>query len=80
MAKYNASTAALVNRLDTDNELAKEANISIAQAYEMYEAELKQNRCVIILRQNQQGLYMVITNCGATPCIMTVCASIKACS
>lgn len=46
VAKYNAGIAALANRLNDDNELAKAADISVEQAYDLYEAELKQNRCV----------------------------------
>lgn len=46
VAKYNASSAALVNKLDSDSELVKASGISIEQAFDMYEAELKQNRYV----------------------------------
>ena len=80
VAKYNASTAALVNRLDTDNELAKQADISIAQAYDMYEAKLKQNRySATSMRKNQHRCACSLTSRScARP--MTVCASSKACS
>ena len=47
IAKYNASSAALMNGLDRENELADRAKISLALAYDLYEAELKQNRCAV---------------------------------
>lgn len=42
--KYNASSAALLNGLDKTNELAAKAGVSLALAYDLYEAELKRNR------------------------------------
>ena len=44
MTKYNASSAALVNNLDKEFELAVKAGVTLAQAYDLYEAELKRNR------------------------------------
>ena len=44
LAKYNASTAALVNSLDKELELAVRAEVTLEQAYDLYEAELRQNR------------------------------------
>ena len=44
ISKYTASSAALLNHLDTKNELAEAAGVSLALAYDLYEAELKQNR------------------------------------
>lgn len=45
IAKYKASSAALVNNLDKEHELAVKADVTLQQAYDLYEAELKQNRC-----------------------------------
>lgn len=45
IAKYKASSAALVNNLDKEHELAVKADVTLEQAYDLYEAELKQNRC-----------------------------------
>lgn len=45
VASYNASSAAQVNGLSVDNAKLKEAGITIDQAYDLYEAELRQNRC-----------------------------------
>ncbi len=45
IAKYKASSAALVNNLDKEHELADKAEVILEQAYDLYEAELKQNRC-----------------------------------
>ena len=45
IAKYNAGSAALVNSLDKEHELAEAAGVSLEQAFDLYEAELKQNRC-----------------------------------
>ncbi|KAL3143319.1 hypothetical protein ABBQ38_002158 [Trebouxia sp. C0009 RCD-2024] len=44
IAKYKAGSAALVNSLDKEHELAEEAGVSLDQAFDLYEAELKQNR------------------------------------
>ncbi|KAL3133778.1 hypothetical protein ABBQ32_008258 [Trebouxia sp. C0010 RCD-2024] len=44
IAKYKAGSAALVNSLDKEHELAEEAGVSLEQAFDLYEAELKQNR------------------------------------
>ena len=56
VAKYCASSAALVNRLDREYELAVLAGVSIEQAYDLYEAELQQNRC-LLGHTHTQGLY-----------------------
>ena len=45
IAKYRASSAALVNNLDKEFELAVKAGITLEQAFDIYEAEMKQNRC-----------------------------------
>lgn len=45
IAKYKAGSAALVNNLDKEHELAVKADVTLEQAYDLYEAELKQNRC-----------------------------------
>lgn len=47
IAKYSASSAALLNGLDKENELGTQAQVSLALAYDLYEAELKQNRCAV---------------------------------
>lgn len=47
IAKYKAGSAALVNSLDKEHELAEEAGVSLEQAFDLYEAELKQNRCAV---------------------------------
>ena len=44
VTKYNASSASLVNNLDKEFELAVKAGVTLAQAYDLYEAELRQNR------------------------------------
>ena len=44
LAKYNAGSAALVNSLDRELELAVRAGITLEQAFDLYEAELRQNR------------------------------------
>lgn len=49
IAKYSASSAALLNGLDKENELGTQAQVSLALAYDLYEAELKQNRCAVCL-------------------------------
>ena len=44
LAKYNASSAAQVNSLDRELELAVKAQVTLEQAYDLYEEELRQNR------------------------------------
>lgn len=46
VAKYKASSAVLVNNLDKEHELALKADVTLEQAYDLYEAELKQNRAL----------------------------------
>lgn len=47
IVKYKASNAALLNGPIEDNILADKARISLELAYDLYEAELKQNRCAV---------------------------------
>lgn len=44
LAKYNAGSAALVNSLDRELQLAVRAGVTLEQAFDLYEAELRQNR------------------------------------
>lgn len=65
IAKYKASSAALVNNLDKEHELAAKAEVTLEQAYDMYEAELKQNRCDDLhdLRPNMICCLMFVFHC-----------------
>jgi len=65
IAKYNASSAALVNNLDKEHELAVKADVTLEQAYDLYEAELKQNRCdgLHCVQQNMMCCLMFFSHC-----------------
>lgn len=63
IAKYKASSAALFNNLDTEHELAVKADVTLEQAYDLYEAELKQNRCDNLYYMQQQMLWCLMFFC-----------------
>lgn len=77
IAKYKAGSAALVNSLDKEHELAEEAGVSLDQAFDLYEAELKQNRCVLYciacLHTAMRASYDVGTLHCSVPACQTTC-------
>ena len=54
LAKFNASSAAQVNTLDRNFELGTKAGVTLEQAYDLYEAELKNNRYLCILLRSSK--------------------------
>ena len=45
VARYKASNAAQMNHLSEDSDKVQDSGISIEQAYDLYESELRNNRC-----------------------------------
>ncbi len=63
VAKYKASSAALINNLDREFELALKAGITLDQAYDLYEAEMKQNRCTGFYFAAELPLFLLRSAC-----------------
>ena len=64
IAKYKSGSAAR-NSLDVENELAAKAGVSLHLAFDLYEAELKQNRCAVCCMCVGVSAHAVHASCGS---------------